>query len=91
MQKKLEIKKKRNFLGQALDFLTPRKPVWWPIVVKFNINRWRNFKPHLKFIFDMKIKSKFTFKIDIWNQIDLHFYLNIVFHLLPSFYWSGLI
>ena len=26
MQKKLEIFKKRNFLGQALDFLPPRKP-----------------------------------------------------------------
>ena len=26
MQKKLEIFKKRNFLGEALDFLPPRKP-----------------------------------------------------------------
>ena len=26
MQKKSEIFKKRNFLGQALDFLPPRKP-----------------------------------------------------------------
>ena len=26
MQKKSEIKKKRNFLGQAIDFLPPRKP-----------------------------------------------------------------
>ena len=26
MQKKLEIFKNRNFLGQALDFLLPRKP-----------------------------------------------------------------
>ena len=25
-QKKSEIKKKRNFLGQALNFLPPRKP-----------------------------------------------------------------
>ena len=30
----------------------------------------------------MKIKSMFTFEIDIWNQIDLYFYLNIVFNLL---------
>ena len=27
----------------------------------------------------MKIKSMFTFQIDIRNQIDLHFYLNIIF------------
>ena len=30
----------------------------------------------------MKIKSKFTFQIDIRNQIDLYFYLHFVFHLL---------
>ena len=33
----------------------------------------------------MKIKSMFTFQIDIRNQIDLHFYLNIIFHLLSRF------
>ena len=33
----------------------------------------------------MKIKSMFTFQIDIRNQIDLHFYLNIIFHLLSCF------
>ena len=30
----------------------------------------------------MKIKSKFTFQIDIRNQIDLYFYLHFVFRLL---------
>ena len=43
------------------------------------------FKPHLNFISNMKIKSMFTFQIDIRNQIDLHFYLNIIFHLLSRF------
>ena len=33
----------------------------------------------------MKIKSVFTFQIDIRNQIDLHFYLNIMFLLLSRF------
>ena len=54
--------------------------LWWPILAKFNLNRRRNFKPHLNFIFDMKIKSMFTFQIDIRNQIDLYFYLHSVFH-----------
>ena len=31
------------------------------------------FKPHLNFISNMKIKSMFTFQIDIRNQIDLTF------------------
>ena len=30
----------------------------------------------------MKIKLMFTFQVDIRNQIDLYFYLHIVFHLL---------
>ena len=30
----------------------------------------------------MKIKSMLTFQIDIWNQIDLHFYFHIVFNFL---------
>ena len=32
----------------------------------------------------MKIKSKFTFQIDIQKQIDLYFYLHFVFYLLPQ-------
>ena len=43
------------------------------IVANFNLNHRRNFKPHLNFIFGMKIKSKPTFQIDIRIQIDLHF------------------
>ena len=55
------------------------------IVAKFNLNQRRSFKPYLNFIFDMKIKSMFTFQIDIRNQIDLHFYFNIIFHLMSRF------
>ena len=40
------------------------------------------FQTVFKFIFEMKIKSMFTFQIDIRNQIDLYFYLNIIFSLL---------
>ena len=61
--------------------------VWWPILAKFNLNRGRNFKPHLNFIFDMKIKSVFTFQIDIRNQIHLYFYLHTVFNLLFQEYY----
>ena len=39
----------------------------------------------------MKIQPMFTFQIDIRNQIDLHFYLNVVLTFVISFYWSGLI
>ena len=39
--------------------------VWRPIVANLNLNDQHNFKPHLNFIFGMKIKSKFTFQIDI--------------------------
>ena len=52
--------------------------VSWPIVAKFNLNHRDNFKPHLNFIFDMKIESKFTFQIDIRNQVDFYFYLHIL-------------
>ena len=47
------------------------------------------FKPHLNFISNMKIKSMFTFQIDIRNQIDLTFTW-IVFSFVVSFYRSGL-
>ena len=73
----LSFKKKKEFCFSA--------SVWWPIVAKFNLNQRRNFKPSLNFIFGMKIKSMFTFQIEIRNQIDLHFYLNIIFHLLSRF------
>ena len=33
----------------------------------------------IKIIFEMKIKSKFTFQIDIRNKIDLYFYLHFCF------------
>ena len=52
---------------------------------KFNLNHRRNFKLHLNFIFVMKIKPMFTFQIHTLNQIDLHFYLNVAFHLLSRF------
>ena len=57
-------------------------PVWWPIVANFNLNHRRNFKPHLNFFFGMKIKSKFTFQIDMGNQIDFCFYLHFFFSLV---------
>ena len=38
MQKKSEIFKKRNFLGQALDFLPPRKPGLYISRVDFSLN-----------------------------------------------------
>ena len=74
---KFIVQKKKEFCFSA--------SVWWPIVAKFNLNQRRNFKPSLNFIFGMKIKSMFTFQIEIRNQIDLHFYLNIIFHLLSRF------
>ena len=52
---------------------------------KFNLNHRRNFKLHLNFIFVMKIKPMFTFQIHTLNQIDLHFYLNVAFHLFSRF------
>ena len=54
------------------------------IVANFNLNHRRNFKRILNFIFEIKIKSKLTLQIDIRNQTDLYFYLEAVFHLLPS-------
>ena len=54
----------------------------WPIVANLNLNHRRNFKPHLNLIFGMKIKSKFTFQIDIRNQIDFYFYLHFSFVVL---------
>ena len=74
---KFIVQRKKKFCSSA--------SVWWPIVAKLNLNQRRNFKPGLNFIFGMKIKSMLTFQIDIRNQIDLHFYLNIIFHLLSCF------
>ena len=68
--------------AESFIFRSIRPDVWWPIVANFNLNHWRYFKPHLNFIFEMKIKSKFIFQIDIGNQIDLSIYLHFVFHLL---------
>ena len=56
--------------------------LWWPIVANFNLNHRQNFKSHLNFIFGMKIKSKFTFQIDIRNQIDFYFYFHFSFVVL---------
>ena len=71
-----------NFVLLALTLY--KRSVWQPVVPKFNLNHRRNFKSHLNFIFDMKMKSKLTFQIDIRNQIDLYFYLQIVFDSLPQ-------
>ena len=57
--------------------------VWWLIVANFNLNHQGNFKWHLNF-FEMKIKLKFTFQIDIRNQIDLYFHFLFVFHLISK-------
>ena len=63
-------------------FLKEHLILWWPIVTNFNLNHRRNVKPHLNFIFRMTIKSKFTFQIDIPNQIDFYFYLHFSFVVL---------
>ena len=69
-----------KFLGTP--FLKEHLILWWTIVTNFNLNHRRNFKPHLNFIFRMTIKSKFTFQIDIPNQIDFYFYLHFSFVVL---------
>ena len=52
--------------------VTFESALWWPIVANFNLNYRRNFKQHLNFILEMKIKSKFTLQVDIQIQIDLY-------------------
>ena len=52
---------------QALLKLKLWPSIWWPTVVNLSMNHRCNFNPHLKFIFEMKIKSKFKFQIDIRN------------------------
>ena len=70
--------------SQTSEWKPIRSGVWPPIFSNFNLNHRHNFKPHLNFIFEVKIKSKFTFQIDIKNQIDLCFYLHFVFRLLSE-------
>ena len=65
--------------------------VWWPTVANFNLNVPRNFKPHLNFNFEMKIKSKFTFQIGIRNQIDFTFTYILCFICCPSWLVISLI
>ena len=43
------------------------------------------FQTAFKLHFRHEDKSMFTFQIDIRNQIDLHFYFNIIFHLMSRF------
>ena len=68
----------------TLLFYILRARLWWPIVANFNLNHRRNFKPHLNFVLGMKIKSRFTFQIDMQNQTDFYFYLHFVFRLLSQ-------
>ena len=79
------VSKKQFRSGNQLETFrvgTNSSGVWWSVVPNFNLNHRHKFKPPLNFIFEIKTKSKFTFQVDIQNQIDLFFPLYFVFRLL---------
>ena len=76
MQKKLDIFKKRNFLGQALDFLPPRKPGPYISRVDFFFFEYHELKNSLNFnvaSFGSVVTSRHIDFTNLKNCIKTHF------------------